>query len=41
MREIMMDSTVNTYVSELQQENAQLYHILDQYELLLKKSGIL
>ena len=41
MHEIMMDSTVNTYVSELQQENAQLYHILDQYELLLKKSGIL
>lgn len=41
MHEIMTDSTVNTYISELQKENAQLYHIIDQYELLLKKSGIL
>lgn len=41
MHEIMTDNTVNTYLHELQQENQQLYHILDQYEYLLKKSGIL
>lgn len=40
LREVMMDDTVNRYVSELQQENKQLYSILDQYELILKKSGI-
>jgi lipopolysaccharide biosynthesis glycosyltransferase len=41
MREIMMDSTVNTYITNLQEENKQLYHIIEQYEHLLKKSKIL
>lgn len=40
LHNIMTDSTINDFVFNLQQENAQLYQILDQYELLLKKVGI-
>ncbi len=40
LQQVMMDETVNTYVFELQQENQQLYQIMQQYEQILKKAGI-
>lgn len=39
--QVMVDDTVNHYVTEIQQENQQLYQIVAQYEQILQKAGIL
>lgn len=41
MQEIVMSKTVHTYISNLQAEHRQLQSIVAQYELLLKKTGLL
>lgn len=40
LTQIMKDETVYRYISELEAENQQLYQILEQYEIILRKAGI-